>query len=447
MRKGLLVGEYILDRKLGAGGFGEVWLARHNAWRDKLAAVKIPTSPDHIRQLKNEGTVQRDLTRLQSPHLVKVLGLNLHSTPPYLLMEYIEGQDLRQRMNSQDRLPLKEAITVTKHIVLALDVAHSAGVTHGDIKPENILLGNDGLAKLSDFNLCRIEDWRQSLELSVQSSQDDIARWAGTFLYMSPEQRKGEDIDSRSDFYSTGLVMFEMLTGELPQPGDKLSDFLPDVPHYIEELFQCCFTRLERRINSASDFLAYLCGQINEASTPQPSPAQPDDVQRALNDLKPAETVSSPAPYASVRQIPEIATAILLYAKGEFKAAIIEFKRVIKDMPAHAEAWRGLSLAYYKAGDMQQALKTANKVVKLRPRSPEAHNQLGCVLNATGKFKEATSSFKKAIKIKPTYASAHNNLAVALKALGRSKEAEAALAQARVLDPDNLQVSYNIAFS
>lgn len=448
MHKGQLVGEYILDRKLGAGGFGEVWLGIHNVWRHRQVAVKIPTNPDHIRQLKNEGIVHGDLTRLQSPHLVKVLGLNLQSTPPYMLMEYIDGRDLRQHLNQTERLSLKEASEILRQMILALEVSHAAGVVHGDIKPENILLSSDGLAKLTDFNLCRVQDWRQSLELSVDSSTEEIARWAGTFLYMSPEQRKGESLDCRSDFYSLALVLFEMLTGELPQPGDKLGDFREDIPPYIEELFRRCFTRLERRIADASEMLSLLSGdKPAQAVVTDRKPAQTHDVQKALNDLKPAATVSSPAPYASLRRIPEIATAMLLYARGDYKSAVAEFQRVIKEMPSHSEAWRGLSLAQYKAGEMTDAFKSATKVVKLRPKSAEARNQLGCVLNVTGKFKEATSSFKKAIKLKPNYASAHNNLAVALKALGRNREAEAALAQARMLDPDNLQVSYNIAFS
>ncbi|MCC6466206.1 MAG: protein kinase [Planctomycetes bacterium] len=457
LQRGNLLGEYVLERPLGRGGFGEVWLGRHHIWKNRLAAVKVPTDPAFLKQLHAEGVVQADLAALESPHLVKVLGLNIRSNPPYLLLEYVEGQSLREVMLSRGRLPLPEAVSHTRAIALALQIAHGAGVVHGDIKPENVLVSVDGVTKLTDFNLCRRLDWQESLQLSADTSNESAARLAGTLLYMAPEQRQGAQPDTRSDLYSLGLVFFEMLAGEPPQPGDRPSDFAAGLPAWVDPFFLRCFARAERRFQSAAELLAALDPAVQPAETtaaPAAIPASAKDLDRLLADSPatareplPERTLAPHPSLAAVAAAPELAPAMALYAKGSFPAAARLFKKVLKEAPSHAEAWHALSLALLRSGEARDALEASRKAVALRPRSAEAHNQLGCVLFALDKPKDAVEAYRKAIALRPRYAGAHNNLGVALHALGKDEEARRCLHTARLLDPDNLEAGYNVTVS
>lgn len=457
MQRGNLVGEYLLECPLGRGGFGEVWLGRHHIWKNRLVAVKVPTDPAFLKQLHAEGVVQADLAALDSPHLVKVLGLNVRSNPPYLLLEYVEGQTLREVMLTRGRLPLPEAVGHTRAIALALQIAHGAGVVHGDIKPENVLVSVDGVTKLTDFNLCRRVDWQQSLELSADTSNESAARLAGTLLYMAPEQRQGAQPDTRSDLYSLGLVFFEMLAGETPQPGDRPGDFVAGLPPWVDPFFLRCFARAERRFQTAAELLAGLdpAGQAPDApAAPGATPASARDLDRLLADAQGADTGPLPertlAPHPSLAAVatsPELAPAMALYARGSFAAAAKLFRKVLKDAPSHAEAWHALSLALLRGGEPREALEASRKAVSLRSRSAEAHNQLGCVLFALDKPKDAVEAYRKAIALRPRYAGAHNNLGVALHALGKDDEARRSLHTARLLDPDNLEAGYNVTVS
>ena len=256
MHKGDKISEYILLNRLGEGGFGEVWKAKHEILPDKIVAVKIPTDEHYIEQLRSEGLLQH---ALEHPNIVRTLGLSVTSSPPYFIMDLVEGKSLGKKLKTSGRIPFLEALNIFTQISEALAYAHDKGVVHADIKPENILIRHDGKAMLTDFGLGRVaQSCSASLALEGSLITKEGQSIAGTLDYMSPEQKQGEDFGPESDIYALGIVLFEMLTGELPQPQDLPSQLVGGLPHYIDQLFSKCYTRIDKRYKNGSELLSGL---------------------------------------------------------------------------------------------------------------------------------------------------------------------------------------------
>lgn len=256
MQKGDKISEYILVEQIGKGGFGEVWKAKHDILPDKFVAIKIPTDEHYIEHLRSEGILQHTLDH---PNIIKTLGLSVTSSPPYFIMELVEGESLREKLKKSGRLPPGEAANIITHVAAALAYAHRRGVVHTDIKPENILIDKGGGARLTDFGLGRVsQNFSASLALEGSLITKEGRSIAGTLDYMSPEQKQGKDFGSESDIYSLGVVLFETLTGELPQPQDVPGDLVGGIPPYLDYIFTRCYTRAAKRYKDASQLVRDL---------------------------------------------------------------------------------------------------------------------------------------------------------------------------------------------
>jgi predicted nucleic acid-binding protein len=212
--EGQTIGSYALLRKLGGGAFGEVWLARHLDLGVERA-IKVPTAPEYVRQIRQEGRIQ---FALKHPHVVETFDLNTQSDPPYFVMEYVAGTDLRRKLRAVGKLPGREALGLVDQILAALEAAHGAGIVHRDLKPENILIDAKGQAKVSDFGLGKIQAEAASILMS-QSMAAGADALVGTYDYMSPQQRAGQPPVAQDDLYAVGVIACELLTGARPTPG------------------------------------------------------------------------------------------------------------------------------------------------------------------------------------------------------------------------------------
>jgi serine/threonine-protein kinase len=204
----VLSGRYRLESKLGSGGMSTVYLALDEVL-DRPVAVKllhreISEEADQLERFRREA---RAAARLSHPNLVGVIDAGEDDGRPYIVFEYIEGRTLKRRIQDEGRLPIDEAVAYAIEIGRGLIAAHARKLVHRDVKPQNVLIDPDGRAKVTDFGIAR------SLE---QKGMTATGRVLGTTDYVSPEQAMGEDVDERSDVYSLGIVLYEMLTGDVP---------------------------------------------------------------------------------------------------------------------------------------------------------------------------------------------------------------------------------------
>ena len=212
---GALTGRYTIERELGRGGMATVYLARDSR-HGRLVALKV-LRPELAVTLGSERFLReiQVSARLTHPHILALYDSGESDGLLYYVMPYIEGESLRQRLSRETRLPVTEVVKLGREVADALDYAHSRGVIHRDVKPENILLGA-GHAIVSDFGIAR------ALSVAGVAHATVEGVLIGTPTYMSPEQANGDpDIDGRSDIYSLGCVLFEALAGTVPFVGSS----------------------------------------------------------------------------------------------------------------------------------------------------------------------------------------------------------------------------------
>lgn len=263
--KGDRISNYILEARLGAGSFGEVWRARHHVFGD-VVAIKIPTATQYVRNLQREGVAVHGL---RHPNIVRAIDLDPYADPPYYVMEYVDGPSLRELIDlHKAAFPIPAATAILRGILNALTAAHEAGLVHRDLKPANILLHEppkdiagitEQAVRVTDFGLGHVGgSTTQSIMQSGSMETEEGRSIAGTLAYMSPEQKSGDDVDARSDLYACGIVLFEMLTGERPQGNELPSSLRPEIPPVLDEVFAKCYARLDRRFGAAGEVLAAL---------------------------------------------------------------------------------------------------------------------------------------------------------------------------------------------
>ena len=207
-----LDGRYELKELIGMGGMANVYKA-YDVLEKKDVAIKILKeefigNEEFLRRFRNES---KAIAALSHPNIVKIMDVNFGDRIQYIVMEYIDGITLKEYIEQVHVLKWKDAVHFTVQILRALQHAHDKGIVHRDIKPQNIMLLQDGTIKVMDFGIARFarDERKVNNNLAI-----------GSVHYISPEQARGEYTDEKSDVYSVGVMMYEMLTGRLPFDGD-----------------------------------------------------------------------------------------------------------------------------------------------------------------------------------------------------------------------------------
>lgn len=205
-----VAGRYVIAGRIGSGGMGDVFRARDSVLGRTVALKMLPfelaIQPGFVERFRAEA---QSVARISHPNVVQVHDWGQEGDTYYMVMEYVRGKNLRQILASTRKLPPRQAAQVTGQVLGALGAAHDKGVIHRDVKPENVIVATDGRVKVTDFGIARAAE-----------NAALTGGMLGTVAYVAPEQARGEHVDSRTDLYSTGCMLYELLTGSLPFEGD-----------------------------------------------------------------------------------------------------------------------------------------------------------------------------------------------------------------------------------
>src|SRR5262249_47884773 len=281
------LGPYRIITHIATGGMGDVYLAR-DAKLDRKIALKVLSAEfasDHerVRRFRQEA---RAASALNHPNIITIYDIGEEAGFHYIAMDVVEGDTIRQRLADRG-VTINEALDVIIQAAGALEAAHQAGIVHRDIKPENIMLRPDGYAKVLDFGLAKLADLRPTETTPNITPRHEVNTEPGivmgTARYMSPEQARGLNLDGRTDVFSLGVVLYEMITGEPPFKGDTAIDAVaamlnteppplaaraPHAPPELEAIVSKAMRKdRQQRYETMGQFLAQLTGLRQQSAS------------------------------------------------------------------------------------------------------------------------------------------------------------------------------------
>ncbi|MDQ2747427.1 MAG: serine/threonine-protein kinase, partial [Acidobacteriota bacterium] len=310
------ISHYKIKKLLGAGGMGEVYLAEDTRLHRRVALKILPENfaADASRLSRFEREA-RAASALNHPNILTVHEFGAENGVHFLATELIEGDTLRQKIGGGE-ISITDALDIIEQIVFALSAAHAAGIIHRDIKPENIMIRHDGIVKVLDFGIAKLAapvaapidaEGETLAKIPTQTQRGMIL---GTLNYMSPEQVRGQPIDARSDIFSLGIVVYEMLTGaepfNKPTPSDVIAAILTEHPPTVTQIRMDAPAELERivskslkknrdeRYQTSKDFLLdikSLRKTIEFQANPLPITAGKENAHTNLQEINPTNAI------------------------------------------------------------------------------------------------------------------------------------------------------------
>ncbi|WP_153555716.1 serine/threonine-protein kinase [Roseimaritima sediminicola] len=278
---GCLMGDYQLLRRLGRGGMADVYVAQQKSL-GRQVAIKVLRSDlandaNYVERFRREA---RAVAKLSHANIVQVYEIGQHQSHYFIVQEFVDGLNLREKLERQGTLSVPEAVKVLAGVTDALDAAHEAGVTHRDIKPENIMLSRRDEVKVADFGLARVLGGEPLKDLT------QVGLTMGTPRYMSPEQVQGKPVDTRSDLYSLGVTMFHLLCGRPPfEADDPLAMAVKHLHERPPDLAQA---------RSGNDLPAWLVTTIHRLLEKDPA-HRPQTPHELADEIRSGITQQSPS--------------------------------------------------------------------------------------------------------------------------------------------------------
>lgn len=387
---GQTLGKYQLLKRLGRGGMADVYQG-YQPGLDRYVAVKVlhphlSEDPDFITRFKREA---KSVSELRHPNIVQVFDFDIQGEHYYMVMEHIEGgrtlkQLLKELSAKDERLPLDQAIDIIAKLSDALSYAHNLGMIHRDIKPANVLLPSLGRPVLGDFGIAR---------LIGESGLTSSGSMVGTPAYMSPEQGRAERVDARSDIYSLGIVLYEMLTGRPPYDADTpyaiilkhihdplvpphvLSD---DIPANIERIvLKCLAKNTDDRFVSMADLRDALLA--TQSTRPEPSSIETIDTQSPVTASRSSGKTIEAQPQPSESKVP--ARRPLAVPKWSLAVGIVALIAIVslialasRPKPGDPGVAALIDNGYESAftGGVDDAFNTFNQALNIEPDNSRA---------------------------------------------------------------------------
>jgi serine/threonine protein kinase len=388
----ILGNRYKILRELGAGGMAWVYLAE-DLLDNIQVAVKIlypqfSQDMSYVERFVREAKVARQIS---SEHIVRILNYGADRDVHYLVMEIIQGKDLSTMLRERGQLPWKEALQITAQVAEALDAANAHGVVHRDIKPQNIMITPEGIVKVLDFGIARA----RALPSLTQTG------FVGSPYYISPEQAMGEQVDVRSDIYSLGIALYEMLSGKLPfdasSPWSIISQHIAQEPPTLTLQSSGLPSRIE--------------GLVNRMLAKDPSDRfqTPKRLLRSIEAIRQGKDTGEldlDQPTIQVqRQIPLSKAHKLLLSslyeraaeaeeEGEWHQAVNLFNRIVKIAPQYQDVPERLAHAGLQA--RLAALYAAAKTALKEERLDEAIDELSEIVSVDANYHDAAALLTRA---------------------------------------------------
>jgi eukaryotic-like serine/threonine-protein kinase len=288
----VIAGRYELEELAGTGGMANVYRATDRLLERRVAIKvlheRLAHDRDYVERFRREA---RAIARLSHPNIVTVIDLGESEGHPFIVFEYVAGETLRDLLRREGRLSVRSALTIVREVAGGIGFAHEHGVVHRDVKPHNVIVDSEGTPKVTDFGIARPLDGQEPLTTS--------GTLVGTSDYLAPEQAAGGRVGERSDQYALGVLLYELLTGEVPYPAESavqaavrhlndpvpsVRDLRPDVPVQVDELVQRAMQKQpEDRFGSTAELVAALAVCL--------APYDED----TLSDLRAPEPPAAPA--------------------------------------------------------------------------------------------------------------------------------------------------------
>ncbi|SEO53512.1 serine/threonine protein kinase [Rhodospirillales bacterium URHD0017] len=375
------IGRYVVEELVGVGGMGQIYRAQDPVLRRtvaiKLISTKLMSGADRADYIKRFRREAEAAARCAHPNIVAVYDFALHEEQPYLAMEFVAGQSLRQLLDDEPVMAVPDAIGIMEQVLDALTSAHEQGVIHQDIKPGNIMLTADHRVKVGDFGISKL--------MNVETTT--IFSTIGTPSYMSPEQCRGDEIvDGRSDIFSAGAMLYEMVAGERAFQGRNVTevshriqnDSLPLLPAHVRNAAPRLQLVLERamgkhpadRFDTGADMADALRQVLKEAS--------PDSTRIAPEARVTTVVVTPRAPRedsAGRRPHPPLDPTLLKTLEEKLRDYVGPVARVLVQTGAArgrsaADLVAEVSLSVPDQADRERFLRETASLVRLRPPTP-----------------------------------------------------------------------------
>ncbi|MEK6325181.1 MAG: protein kinase [Acidobacteriota bacterium] len=343
INSGTRLNHYEILSRIGAGGMGEVYLAQDTKLDRKVALKLLPaeftTDEDRVRRFIQEA---KAASALNHPNIITIYEIGEIAGTHFIATEFINGLTLRQHM-AKEKMRLHTALEVASQVAFALTAAHEAGIVHRDIKPENVMLRPDGVVKVLDFGLAKLTEQRPATvdtnAPTIGNVKTDPGTVMGTVQYMSPEQARGVEVDARTDLFSLGVVLYEMLSGRVPFAGETASHIIvsilekeplpltraaPGVPAELERIVTKVLVKdREERYQSAKDLLIDLkrlrARQELEAELARSASPETSDRAGPVTDGREAAQATATQPTAQSGEAITRATSSAKYLISEIR--------------------------------------------------------------------------------------------------------------------------------
>ncbi|MBI4858785.1 MAG: protein kinase [Candidatus Riflebacteria bacterium] len=386
------IGKFLVLQELGHGGMGAVYIGYQSENR-KLVVIKTlfeqwAKEENMVKRFLREAAVYK---KLNHPNIVKFIDAGCDDGTHFIAMEYIRSRPLDDVLKKQGKLPVQAAVKIMGHLTDAVAHAHEKGIIHRDLKPQNIMFSEDGVVKLLDFGIAHTED-----DL-IKTQEGSVL---GTFYYAAPEQNQGKRVDGRSDLYALGAILYEIVCGKRPIPGNTLLEV----------------TR------------AQITGGIIAPTVHNPE--VPKGLEKMIIKLLEKDPNN---PYRNAKE--------LIFDLQRFREDPKGFDptRMFDDEEMTTK-WEKAKEAYVKK-NYDFALDLAKTVAQAKPDSAEIQVLLGKVYAAKNFKKPAMDAFKKALNREPESTQTLLDYGIALYSLREWDEAEATVKKVLELEPDNMYAS------